>query len=119
MAQKCNIRLDQGSYSAFVFVVRDEGGLVDLTGFTAVMQIRKTPYDPDTIDTLSTENGRLEINTELSSMTLKFPCVITEKYPAIPLVFDIEIESEDGEITRILEGALTVDREITRIRCER
>ncbi len=90
-----------------------------MTGFTAVMQIRKTPYDLDAVDTLTTENGRIEIDTEFAVMALKFPCWLTEKYPAIPLIYDIEIESEGGEITRILEGALTVDREITRIRCER
>lgn len=119
MAQKCNIKLDQGSNSSFVFTVRDEGGLVDLTGFTAIMQIRKTPYDLDAVDTLSTENGRIEIDTESAVISLKFPCFTTENYPAIPLIYDIEIESEGGEITRILEGALTVDREITRIRCQR
>ena len=119
MAQQYNIELDQGSASNFAITLKDQAGKLDLTGFTAAMQIRSTPFSSEAVDTLTTDNGRLQIDVEQSKILVSFPCFVTETYPAQKMVYDIEIESEGGEITRILEGSIKVCREVTRVRCER
>ena len=60
-----NISLNQGSSYTLPIVLKDgEGQAIDLTGFTAAMQVRIVPEAEDYIDELTTENGRITIEAE-------------------------------------------------------
>lgn len=117
MAAVNNLKLDQGADSVFTFALRDKSGPLNLTGFSAAMQLRTTAYSAEAIDTLTTCNGRLVIDAEAGKITATFPHAITEKYPAATVVYDLEIESPAGEITRALEGKIRISPEVTRVRC--
>ena len=119
MAAVNHFNIDQGSDCTITFALKDKNGPIDLTGYTAAMQIRRFTFSQDAVDTLTTCNGRLSIDAEGGKITAKFPNAITEKYPPDTMVYDIEIESDTGEITRIIEGKVRVSPEVTRVKCKR
>ena len=109
MAKRFDLFLQQGSDASFRVVLSN----VDLTGFSAAMQLRRTPASQIAVDELTTGNGRLQI---LDSRTIfvTFPHEKTETFPE-SLVYDLEIQSGCGKITRVLQGQIRVSREVTRV----
>ena len=111
-----NFKVNQGADLTVPFLLLDEtGGAINLSGFTAAMQIRSRVFSKEAIDTLTSENGRLVIDENEGRITAKFPHSITETYPAQALVYDIEITSADNERTRIIQGKVIVSAEVTRV----
>ena len=114
-----NISLNQGSSYTLPIVLKDgEGQAIDLTGFSAAMQVRIVPEAEEYIDELTTENGRIVIFAEAGRLELSFPHEVTEKYPAGQFFYDIEIASAGDEVTRVLQGRLLVNAEVTRVSTE-
>lgn len=62
MAAVHNFSLDQGSDKVVYFVLRDKSGPIDLSGYSAAMQVRRYAFSEAAIDTLTTCNGRLLID---------------------------------------------------------
>lgn len=119
MAATSNFKLDQGADAVISFVLRDKSGPLDLTGYTAAMQMRVSVFASEAIDTLTTDNGRLTIDALEGKITASFPHAITGAYPAQVVVYDLEIESADGIIKRVLEGNIKICPEVTRVKCKR
>lgn len=112
-----NFELNQGSDYTFPMKLQDtREAPINLTGFSARMQIRRTAGACEVIDSLSSsgDDPRITIEAKRGRMSLSFPHAITEKYPVAALVYDIEIESRTGEVTRLLQGTITVSAEVTR-----
>ena len=86
----------------------------DMTGFTAAMQIRQTPYSPKAIDSFTTSNGKLVIDPT-GKITVKFSHKETEQYPVATLVYDIELTNALGEKSRPIHGRIKVLPEVTKI----
>lgn len=113
------IKLNQGSTYTLPLILKDgEGALIDLSGYSAAMQIRIVPEAEEVIDELSTDNGRIVIDAENGKLTLSFPHEVTEQYPAGQFFYDIEIVSADDEVTRILQGRIFINAEVTRVSSE-
>jgi hypothetical protein len=111
-----NFKLNQGTDKVLPLILRDGNNeLCDLTGCTCAMQVRATKSSHRSVDTLTTENQRIEIFPEEGKLLVKFPNKKTEIYPVGNLVYDIEITSGDGLVTRILEGVIKVSGEVTRV----
>lgn len=105
--------LDQGSDFAVPIEFYDaEDKQMDLSGFTARMQIRTSAGSGKVSDELTTENGRLSI--EGGTITARWPNAITSAMSAGRYVYDIEIVSADGFVARVLEGNFILHREVTR-----
>ena len=116
MAATADFKLDQGTDKTVYFTLKDENGPINLRGYTAAMQVRLYAFSEEAIDTLTVGNGGLQIDEEGGRVIAFFKHKFTEKYPyQTPLVYDIEIESPEGKITRIVEGKITVSPEVTRV----
>ena len=117
--QPAHIDLDVYKGSTFVKIIQWKTGTppvaVNLTGCTARMQIRKAVNDTTVLDTLTTENGKIEIHEPLNG---KFKIVISAAtstaYTFTSAVYDLEIVFVTGEIVRVIEGCLTAAPEVTR-----
>ena len=111
-----NFTIDQGTDVSVPLILKDcESNVLNLTGYKARMQMRNTVYSSQAVDTLTTENDRIEIKPEQGQITLHFPHEITEEYPASSLVYDIEIVSPSDLVTRILKGKVRISAEVTRV----
>lgn len=112
-----NFSLNQGSDYVIPLRLQDAAGTpLNLAGYSAQMQIRRTAGACQTIDDLSSEgeSPRIKIDAEAGKITLNFSHEITEKWPSGSMVYDIEITSPAGQITRILQGNISVSAEVTR-----
>lgn len=113
MAAFYEIVIDQGTDVTIPFELFDASDKpLDLSGFKARMQIRHSAGSLSFLDELTTENGRLEISG--GTVTAHWSNEKTASLPAGRFVYDIEIESATGEVSRILEGLFVLRREVTR-----
>lgn len=113
---KVDLRLNQGSKFEQPLVVRDNGVTVDLTGYAARMQIREYKDSEDLLLELTTDNNRIAITPTLGLVTLVVPGAVTAALDFGDAFYDLEIvEPEPGaEPIRIMEGRVSLSREVTR-----
>lgn len=94
------------------------GGLayapVNLSGYTAAMQLRSLPSSPDAELTLTTENGGITIADPLSGViALHATSAQTTAIDTGYYYYDLEIYLA-GIVTRIAQGQILVSAEVTR-----
>lgn len=106
-----------------VIPIYDDDSPVDLSGFDARLQIRSSVDSSSILDELTTDNGRIVISSYVEdgdtfySIDVKFPNDITTDYDFLKGVYDLEIYksgSPDTDVDRLLQGGVTVSREVTR-----
>lgn len=111
MATVSNLYVDQGSFfRTYVTVSNTDGTALDLTNYTVASQMRKS-YQSSTAYNFTSSitnpiQGRVRI--ELSSEDSRL-------IPAGRYLYDIEVRSPSGERTRVVEGIVLVNPEITKI----
>ena len=117
--QPAHIDLDVYKGSTFVKIIQWKTGTtrvaVNLTGCTARMQIRKAVNDTAIMDTLTTENGKIEIHEPLEGkLKIIIAAEVSTLYAFTSAVYDLEIIFTDSSIVRIIEGCVTAAPEVTR-----
>ncbi len=115
-----SFEMNQGSdYTIPIRLQDSTGTAINLTGYSARMQVRRTAGACAVIDELSSEGAeaRITIEAEGGRLSLRFPHSVTETYPAASLVYDVEITAPSGDITRILQGSISISAEVTRDGC--
>jgi hypothetical protein len=86
---------------------------VDITGYTARMQLRSLPNDPYAVLTL-TETSGITIDGPTGTLAVRATAAQTAAISAGPYYYDLEITSPTGVKTRIVQGELNVNAEVTR-----
>jgi hypothetical protein len=115
MAAEYDITIRQGSTFLQNLIWKDSEGVpVDLTGYTARMQIRQGVCNPDVIVELTTENDRITLGGVAGTIVLEIDADTTAAITAGCGLYDLELESSSGFVTAILYGAVTFEREVTR-----
>lgn len=87
---------------------------MDLTGYVARMQIRKTIESPHILLELTTENTRITITPLTGRLDLVIGATDTAGLDFTTAVYDLEMESLAGEVTRLVRGSVTLIAEVTR-----
>jgi hypothetical protein len=114
MAGTYNMVLDQGSDKTYSLILSDENGTVlNLSGYTAKMQVRSDYKSTIVYDELTTENSRITITSALGKVDLVFPNATTELYTFKTGLYDLELYT-GSTVKRILEGTFTVKPEVTK-----
>ncbi len=115
MATRYNFTIEQGASLTRPFVWKDgNGDPVDLTGYTARMQVRPTVQSSTVLLELTTANGRITLGGANGTVTLVISPQTSAGITWRRGVYDIELMSADGTVTRFLEGEIQVSREVTR-----
>jgi hypothetical protein len=84
-----------------------------LANHTARMQVRRTVESTTPLITLTTENGRISINTAAGLITLSISATDTAALESSG-VYDLEIISSGGLVSRVIQGTFTLSLEVTR-----
>ena len=87
---------------------------VNLTNYTARMQLRTTPAATASVLELTTANARIILGGSSGTITLAISAADTAALAANQYAYDLELIAGNGEVTRLLEGFATVDAEVTR-----
>lgn len=88
------------------------GAPVDLSGYTARMQLRPSVSSDTVLLDLTTENGGITLGGALGTITLHFTAAQTAALPKGG-VYDLEMII-DGNVTRLIQGAVSLSKEVTR-----
>lgn len=84
-----------------------------LAQHTARMQVRKYVDSATPLITLTTENGRITINSASGLITISISAADTAALTSSG-VYDLEIISSNGLVSRVIQGTFTLDLEVTR-----
>lgn len=109
-----DIVADQGATFQRVLTWKDSNGAaVNLTGYSARMQVRRRPSDGEPLVSLTTQNGRITLGGAAGTITLDCPASEMDFVDG-DWVYDLELESGSGVVTRLVMGRFLLRAEVTR-----
>lgn len=105
---------EQGATFKRRIVLKDSEGLpLNLTGYTAKMEVRKAPgYEPALFSLTTDEDGGLTIDAASGSVEIEIDDDTTATASPGNYRYDLKIEA-DGKSTRVLEGRFDVTPGVT------
>lgn len=110
-----NITIEQGATYTYNLIYKDSNSVpVDLSGYTARMQVRKTKANTETLLDLTTENGCIVLGGSLGTIAITASATLTAAIDAKAGVYDLELVSPSGAVKRLIEGEVTISLEVTR-----
>ena len=123
-----DILIEQGADWRLFFAYKNADGLpVNLAGYTARMQVRESATGRTKLFELTTENGRIFIDGPNGTVEVTIPASLSQPLVIDPKklawidgkmvlqwVYDLELLSPDGHVTRLLQGAAHFTPEVTR-----
>ena len=111
MAAVANLSIDQGATFTSDITVKDiNGNVFDLTGYTASAKLAKGYSSTRTRTTISTT---FATDRTTGVLTISLTANQTTALDAERYVYDVEITSSTGSVTRVLEGIITVRPEVS------
>ena len=114
MAAKYDITCDQGATFSRVITWLDSTGVpVNLTSYTARMQVRATVDAASTIFSL-TSPSNITLGGSAGTITIVISAATTAAATAGDYVYDLELVSSSGIVTRLIQGCFVLDAEVTR-----
>jgi len=115
MAGTYDFEIEQGATFVRTITWKNSAGiLVDLTGYTARMQVRSTVAAPDVLLELTNANSRLGLGGAAGTVAIRLSAAETALISWRKGVYDLELVAPSGTVTRLLTGAVTVSFEVTR-----
>lgn len=108
-----NILIEQGATYDQTFTWTVNGSPVNLTGYSGRMQLRRSADSPTVIFDVAV-NGTFTLGGAAGTIRVVIPATQTSTIPADHYVYDLELQSGSGVVTRLLQGAVTVSAEVTR-----
>jgi len=113
-----DITIEQGALYERIFTWEDIDSMpIDMTNWTARMQIRPTIYDELVLVDLSTENGGIFLNYGGVSGTVRLVIHTreTNEFYWSMGVYDLEVYDLNFECFRLLKGKIKIDPQVTRV----
>ena len=105
---------DQGATFERLITIKDSNDdPMNLTGYTARMQIRPEIESSDVLVELTTENGRITLGGAAGTVELNLTPQVTATIDRDGF-YDLEIISNGGAVHRVLRGRFVVNLEVTR-----
>jgi D-Tyr-tRNAtyr deacylase len=110
MAIIANLYIDQGTdFSITVDVTDSAGDILELSDYTAAAQIRKTYSSSSVSATFATSIAELAGQVTISLTDTQTAALEAGRY-----VYDLNITSSAGLVTRVIEGQAIVTPGVTR-----
>lgn len=109
-----DLLIEQGATFELSIVWKDNADTpIDISGYSARMQIRKT-YDTEPVISLTSElGGGITIGGVDGTIDITIPATITDDIEIRRGRYDLELELA-GVVTRLIQGAVDISREVTK-----
>jgi hypothetical protein len=91
-----------------------EDTLVNLTGWSARMQLRSRHTSTTVLASLTTENSKIILGGAAGTVDLNLTAAETAALTRTKGVYDLEMIDPNGVVIRLLEGSFTLKKEVTR-----
>jgi hypothetical protein len=114
MAVQYNVEIDQGA-DWFLNVTYEQpaGTPVNITGYTSALQLRSLPTDATAVLSLATGSG-ITITGATGLVAVHATAAQTRAIDEGVYYYDLEITSQSGIVTRLVQGQAYVSAEVTR-----
>lgn len=111
-----DITIEQGATFQLNLVWKDGAGTpINLTGYTARMQVRRKYTSETALLSFTTENGAITLGGALGTIAVQGLATLTDDLPApAGCVYDLEVISGGGIVTRLVQGGAYISPEVTR-----
>lgn len=110
-----DITIEQGATWNLELTWKIGGTAVNLTGYSARMQVRVDVDDSETILSLTSSGGAgITLGGALGTITLSQTATQTAALATGEYVYDLELQSMGGTVTRLLQGQFAISAEVTR-----
>lgn len=114
-AGKLDLVIEKGATFQKTLYYKDKTKVaIDLTGYTARMQIRETPQSSTFVAELTTENGGITITGAAGQIDLLLSATATSAISVDSGNYDLELESPGGVVTKLVRGHVSIIEEITK-----
>lgn len=110
---KVNFLCPQGSTFNRLLTYKIDDVPVDLTGYSSRLQVRETHYNDEIITSLTSGNG-ITLGGSAGTIDILISASETTNFNSGNFVYDLEIESLNGTVNRLIEGSFIVTPEVTR-----
>lgn len=109
-----NLMLPQGATWSLSLTWRDsDDDPVNLAGYSAAMQVRRS-YRSTSPAVLSLSSGSgITLGGAAGTIEVSVAAGTTEDISTGKYVYDLELTSGGGQVTRLIEGTITVTPEVT------
>ena len=115
MASTYNILVDQGSTYTLAVTYKDSSGTaINLTGYTAAMQLRENYDSATAVLSLSSPSSGIVITGASGLVTITMSATQTAALSADTFLYDLEIASPASVKTRLIQGVVVVSAEVTK-----
>lgn len=89
------------------------GALVNLTGYSARMQVRQSYSSTSTLASLTSSGGDIVLGGALGTIEITISATATAAMPATVAVYDLELVI-GSTVQRLMQGAFQITAEVTR-----
>ena len=115
LGNRFDITINQGATFELTVTWKDStGAAINLTGYSARMQVRETYSSSSTVVSLTNGSG-ITLGGAAGTIAILISATTTAALTApFSGVYDLELVSAGGVVTRLLQGAATVTPEVTR-----
>jgi hypothetical protein len=115
MAVEYDTTINQGAdwYINFVYEDTDTGTPINITNYTAALQLRSLPSDSVAALSLATGSG-ITITGAQGLVAVHATAVQTGAIGAGYYYYDVEITSPTNVVTRLVQGQILVSQQVTR-----
>lgn len=113
---KLNLNCYQGATFDYEMTWTAAGSAVDLTNYSARMQVRPS-YDSATVIVALASGSGITLGGTAGTINLLLTPSQTAELdgtPSTQFLYDLELESSSGEVTRLIEGNFFIYPEVTR-----
>lgn len=113
-AGKYKIVCEKGSTFDLQIQWKDSAGVViPVIGYTAKLQVRTDKSSDIVVVEMSTTNSRITLHAE-GIIKLNMSATVTDVITPMNYIYDLELTSSTGVVTRLLEGQFLVEDGVTR-----
>lgn len=111
-----NITIEQGStYKLALYWKNSSNNPIPLTNYSAKMQIRaSTGASVILLELSSTNSSQIQIYERQGAINLAIGYEQTRALPIGVAVYDLEVMSPEGEVTKLIKGRCRIEGEVTR-----
>ena len=114
MSGKYDITILQGETFSLTMTWKDSDGVVvPVTGYSARMQIRRRKTSSTTELSLTSSAG-ITLGGAAGTILIEISDTDTAALAFFEGVYDLELESASGIVTRLLEGSVKLSHEVTK-----
>jgi len=105
-----NFILEQGATFNRILTLKENNSAMNLSGYSVASKMRSTHDSSTVVGTFTCTIS----NASAGEITMQMTASTTGAIEEGMYVYDVEITNSAGTVTRIMEGSITVNPEVTR-----